>query len=484
MSAIELERVEATSAAPLAALVAERALQAVVVVGAGAAPLASSLAALGLPTTTIEPRREGTAMLAAAMPGRSLQGEPRRVLADLRHQLPEPALYVFADCGLPADSVRSAIFQVPRGSGAIAIVLDPAGELRGLADVQDQLLRWSPDHHVQHCAMDDGTVLLVAVPRPAVHVTFLIERYTHAYGTSGISINLDNLVGTLSATGLATSNVVHYDQCHHEGRPLPLDELSPPPGCGVHVVVFTLHYHSRANPSPAFLEQLRARGSRVVVMWLDKRISTRSDDYYRAADVNVVLDGNDFELPNSWPAFTPKNPRWFHDPGLVRDIDVSLVGEVRYLPQRKAMVDRLRAESRVQVTMCGTSAADSGRALPMAEYARLYQRSRISLAMTKDSARQLKGRVFEIVHCGALLFCDVNHHVQHHFTPGRDYVEYRDYEDLVAKLQHYVAHEDERAAIAAAGHRRATTYYNHDVFWRSLLARCGASAAIWRGTGA
>jgi spore maturation protein CgeB len=73
----------------------------------------------------------------------------------------------------------------------------------------------------------------------------------------------------------------------------------------------------------------------------------------------------------------------------------------------------------------------------------------------------------------------VNHHVRYYFEPGREYVEYRDYEDLVAVLQHYLHHDDERAAIAAAGHRRATLHYSHQVFWRGLLARCGASATAF-----
>ena len=120
-----------------------------------------------------------------------------------------------------------------------------------------------------------------------------------------------------------------------------------------------------------------------------------------------------------------------------------------------------------------------GRTLSVAEYARLYQRSKVSLAMTKDSVRQLKGRVFEIVHCGAMLMCDRNHHVSHYFTPGVEYVAYADYEDLVAKARYYLVHDDERLAIAAAGHRRAVSHYSHDVFWRSLLARLGASACAW-----
>jgi len=467
----------------LAKAIAALQIEGVVQTGCGDVAFTRQLAALGLPVTAID-ARPGVVAAAQARHGSDVQyvqGLPARALADLRAQLPERTLYVLGSCGLPATTVGDEIFQVPRGQGAIVVQLDADAGVAGYADVQDALLRWSPDHHVEtYCTADGGTALL-ALPRPRVHVTFLIEKFTHEYGTSGPSINLDNLVATLDQTGLASWNVVHYDECFHEGRPIPLGAISKPATADVHVLVCTLHYHSRANPTVSLLQQAKATGSRIVFVWLDKKISRHTPDYYRTADVNVVLDGNDFELPNSWPIFTPKNPIWFCDPGLPRDIDVSLVGEVRYLSQRKAMVDRLQHETAIAVQMFCTSAADTQRALTVAEYAQLYQRSRISLAMTKDSVRQLKGRVFEVLHCGAMLLCDKNHHVSHYLRPGVEYVTYDDYDDLVGKARYYLDHEDERRAIARAGHARVKSHYNHEIFWKSLLARCGASAAAFHG---
>lgn len=433
--------------------------------------------ALGVPVHVLDARSERLAALPGWCTGH--RGRPSRTLADLRRRLPTSTLFVFGP-DVPDDEVRAAAMYAPRDSGLLAIALAPTAPRARLPGLLDALQRWAPEHHADVHVDDDGDAWLLVSPPPRAHVTFLIEKYTHEYGKSGISINLDNLVETLRATGRASCDVVHYDERFHAGRPVRADDVVAPAGTDVHVVVTTLHYHSHANPSPELLQTLRLRGSKVVMMWLDKKISRSTPEYYDAVDVNCVLDGTDFELPAAWPIFTPKNPRFFRDAGLARDIPVSLVGEVRYLAQRKAMVDRLRTETRVPVQLFGTSAADTKRTRTVAEYAALYQRSRISLAMTKDTVRQLKGRVFEIVHCGALLFCDVNHHVQQHFAPGREYVEYHDYEHLVDRLQHYLAHEDERAAIAAAGHRRASVHYSHDVFWRSLLSRCGASAAAFR----
>jgi len=464
----------------VADLVASGRIEAVVLADATDPALVAQLAAFGLPAWVIDPR---PAVLATARRlaggGQRLQfvqGTAARVLADLRGLTPARTLFVFGGDDRPGCSARDGIFFVPRAEGAIVVLpAHPTGRARR-GDVQDQLLRWSPDHHVASLSTPTGGVALLALPHAAVHVTFLIEKYTHEYGKSGLSINLDNLVATLDQTGHASWNVVHYDECFHDGVPLSPELLAAPVGTDVHVVACTLHYHSRANPTVPLLKQMQAGGSKIVFFWLDKKISANTPEYYEVADLNVVLDGNDFDLPRSWPIFTPKNPRFFHDAGLERDIDVSLVGEVRYLSQRKAMVERLRDERRIDVQMFGTSAADTGRALSLADYALLYKRSKISLAMTKDSVRQLKGRVFEIVHCGALLLCDRNHHVSHYLRPGVDYVAYGDYEDLVAKAIWYLEHEHERRTIAASGHRRAVSHYSHEVFWRSLLARLGACA--------
>ena len=472
---------EGTLRARLAEAIAAHSLEMLVVTEAGDGDSLAELADLAPRVLAVDVRPERVAAARARLAARGhahvrvVQGHAPRVLADLRAQIPARTLWL-----LGASTARDAIFQVPRGEGVIACAI--AAE-HGVAAVHDQLLRWSPDHAAEICTGADGTAVLIARPSPRIHVTFLIEKYTAEYGASGISINLDNLVATLEQTGLATWNVVHYDECFHAGRPIPLAEIRKPAGVDRHVLVCTCHYHSRANPAPELLRQAQASGSKIAFMWLDKKISQSTPEYYRVADVNVVLDGNDFDLPNAWPIFTPKNPIWFCDPGLPRTIQVSLVGEVRYLSQRKAYQRRLAAETRIPVQLFHTSAADTGRARTVAEYARLYQTSKISLALTKDAVRQLKGRVFEILHCGALLVCDRNHHVSHYLVPGEDYVAFDDYEDLVAKCAHYLAHDDERIAIARAGHRKAKSYYSHDVFWRSLLARLGACAAATGGEG-
>lgn len=401
-------------------------------------------------------------------------GHAPRVIADLRPRIEGPVLWFFDARGIEPRPVRDEVFQVPRGEGVI--VIRDAEE----SDVQDQLVRWSPGYQIDRYVGADGITTLIATPQRRVHVTFLIEKYTHEYGTSGLSINLDNLVATLHQTGHATYDVVHYDEWHHERRQITVAEVGARPTADDHVLVFICHYHSPANPSVELLRAAKESGSKLVLMWLDKLTSVSTPEYSDLADLNVVLDGNDFELPNPWPIFTPKNPLFFHDPGLPRETDLLVLGESRYLKQRRDFLEKLDDEDRINVRIVRSSAADPKRSLSIAEYARALQTTKIALVLTKDAVRQLKGRIFEAQHCGAMLLCDANPHIDTYFTPGVEYVRFDDYEDMIRRCQHLLAHPAELEAIRLAGHRKCVKYYNHDVFWRGLLARVGVTTGAAR----
>ncbi len=453
--------------ATIARLVEEDGFDSVALVGASADAAATVPSDVCWVATEVDPARLPewrSAIGAHGGRGRVVCGTPARALADVAPTLNDRTLHVLDRAHDNAD----AIFFVPRGEGALVL------KDTDIDAVRDQLLRWSPDHRLERVEEGDGDALWIARPQARTHVTFLIEKYTHEYGKSGISINLDNLVETLHQTGAASYDVVHYDERFHEGPPLTARDISKPADVDEHVLVYVCHYHSPANPSLAMLAAAKSSGSRLVGVWLDKLTSVSTPDYAEIADLNVILDGNDFELPRSWPIFTPKNSRYFYDPGLERDVDVSFVGESRYLTQRQSMLRKLENETRIRATIVRSSAADPKRKLTIEEFARVLQTSKISVAFTKDAVKQLKGRIFETMHCGAMLMCDTNPHIHAYFRPGVEYVSFSDYEDMIQKCAYYLAHEDEWERIRKAGHDKVVKYYSSAVFWRSLLARVRA----------
>lgn len=447
--------------------VVARGIDHLVLVGEIGDDLARELATGPVPTTWIGHRHDAATPATA----RSHPGTGPQALADLRGRLTRQTLFVLCGNGLDPEHVRQSIYMLSRGEGVLVIPLGLAGGPNSYDQVRDQLLLWCPEHRLDVVLSGDGRAVLVVEPRRRVHVTFVMERYTDRYGASGLSINFDNLVGTLTASGLADHDILLHDEFHHQGRAFTDDDLCPPAGADEHVIVLTYNFVDDANPPPALLERARARGSKVVYLWLDKHLRNPKPGYAEAADLNVVFDCTDFELPRSWPCFTTKNPMFFNDPGMTRDIDLSVLGEMRFLKQRKDLVPRLQAERRIEVYAPGTSSTCPKLRLEVEDYARIYKRSKISLVLTKDRVRQLKGRIFEVTLCGALLLCDTNPHIHRFFEPNREYVPFHDYEEMVAACRYYLEHDEERQAIAAAGCRKATRFYHSRVFWTALFAR-------------
>ena len=60
-------------------------------------------------------------------------------------------------------------------------------------------------------------------------------------------------------------------------------------------------------------------------------------------------------------------------------------------------------------------------------------------------------RLYEATGVGSLLLTDDGSNLAELFEPGREVVTYAGADDLVEKARHYLAHEDERRAIAGAG---------------------------------
>lgn len=73
-------------------------------------------------------------------------------------------------------------------------------------------------------------------------------------------------------------------------------------------------------------------------------------------------------------------------------------------------------------------------------------------------------RLYEATGVGTLLLTDQKNNLGEIFDVGREVVAYTDATDCLEKIHHYLAHEDERQAIAAAGQQR--TLNEHTYFHR------------------
>jgi spore maturation protein CgeB len=77
-------------------------------------------------------------------------------------------------------------------------------------------------------------------------------------------------------------------------------------------------------------------------------------------------------------------------------------------------------------------------------------------------------RLYEATGVGALLLTDAKRNLGELFAVGREVVAYEDADDLAAKIEHYLEHEDERASIARAGHERTLGEHSYEARMREL----------------
>jgi hypothetical protein len=106
-------------------------------------------------------------------------------------------------------------------------------------------------------------------------------------------------------------------------------------------------------------------------------------------------------------------------------------------------------------------------------------RSRINLAFVTHSNRdQVAQKAFEITACGGFLLAERSPEHQACFREDEEAVFFSDIDECRAKINRYLNDEPARAAVAAAGQRRAwTSGYDNDSVLRRLLTRAAERLA-------
>ena len=97
------------------------------------------------------------------------------------------------------------------------------------------------------------------------------------------------------------------------------------------------------------------------------------------------------------------------------------------------------------------------------EYAKAIGASKINIAILSEkrhgasSGDRTTARTFEIPAAGGFMLHERTEEAMEYFEEGKECAFFSDPEDLVAKIRYYLAHEDERRAIALAGRQRCLT---------------------------
>jgi spore maturation protein CgeB len=109
-----------------------------------------------------------------------------------------------------------------------------------------------------------------------------------------------------------------------------------------------------------------------------------------------------------------------------------------------------------------------------------YRALRTTLRSPKDR-EQIKARHFEIAGCGGFQLTYYCEDLERHFVIGDEVAVYLDPDDLVDKVRFYLAHDEERERIAAAGYERARRDHTAGRRLTDLLAAVTSGARTPRG---
>lgn len=94
--------------------------------------------------------------------------------------------------------------------------------------------------------------------------------------------------------------------------------------------------------------------------------------------------------------------------------------------------------------------------------------------LRRTAGRQIKARTFEVPGAGGFLLTEHVARLDEYYEVGKEIAVFDGEDDLVAKIQHYLGHPEERDRIASAGHRRTRDDHTYDVRFRQILGRLPA----------
>ena len=324
--------------------------------------------------------------------------------------------------------------------------------------------------------------------RDKPHILLLRYRYYAQNKAMGDSTEKFMLDGTLAASDLATFEVLTYDA---DLAPAPqgnmqflehCDRLQPDA-----VLLSSWWYEPHPPPDLDTLRVLKKHWRfPLAAIWWDtcwKDFWPQVQPVLPLVDLNIVPDNPNLALmdrsspwfKNFLPLWVPLDPSIYKNDHLKRDIPVSFLGQVGgYRSDRVEYIQAL-LDHKVPIRL---STVDRDRQPSHAEYVEVLKRSRIGINFSSSvDAHQLKARVFETMHCGAMLMESENEQTTRYFTPMQDYVSFSSKEDLIDKLRYYLAHEEECERIAASGEQKARGLYNHIKFWQAVFDRLSSTSS-------
>ncbi len=315
----------------------------------------------------------------------------------------------------------------------------------------------------------------------SVKNNFLIvgEKYCDGNPSIGFTNSFHNLFNTFIQSKPDFNLItLHLDEAESIYG-VHLDNILPN-FCLVHnikIINFSLMNGANGNPSLKCLRTLKEMGIYLCFHWPDAGNSFGSqtiNELGDIADLHLLWDNGLTYLNQPLiqgdrilRMWVPQDrTMYFPDNQL---IPASFVGSTNGYYERQLLVQVLR-QYFPEVEIRGGQRQES---LSPYEYAKIIRSSKIGINFSNSLAQfwQIKGRVFEILASGSMLFEMNNPATESILISGYDYVTFDSTKSMVEKLRYYLEHDDERKKIAEQGLRTYNRYYTAQLFWDTIFAR-------------
>ena len=247
-------------------------------------------------------------------------------------------------------------------------------------------------------------------------------------------------------------------------------------------IIFFSSYSPRkkrpsSQPSLKFLEILRKKiSSNFIFLWWDSCSDTFYDTEIKTLEkvksLHLLMENPSLDFGKKYKNISNDSliPLWISRSlakPLKKDIDVAFSGQVdSYRDKRKVFIEYLMEQN-----IAGYIASPSrDQQISHSKYAEILGRAKIGINFSYSvDKHQLKGRVYETLHSGALLLETKNPQTSVFFNDGEDYISFTDKEDMVKKIRYYLSHDKEREKISKSGREKVLKLYNSELFMKRIL---------------
>ena len=348
-----------------------------------------------------------------------------------------------------------------------------------LSKTYDRLMFWT-DRILSRLLVPVCDVYLAACPTRTSVVDVMLCMYKYSGDTGQESIEKFVLEDTLvNYIGDQERIIIHYWDVDQPLFSFGLNfymkvRLAKPKN----LVISSYSANAFYQPMPWLLNRLKSPNIRSIALWFDTcgpGFANAIRPLIETMNVHGIMENPTLNFGNSESAvlLSQRSRSLFcgfdlEFKDLPRTIPVAFFGQTSdYRSTRKIYLDFL-LEHGVPLYY---SAYDKLQQCSHKKYYEILSRARIGInfAMSTD-VYQLKARVFETMHAGALLLEERNEQTAFYFSEDIDYVAYSSKEELLEKIQYYLANEAARNKIALAGNLRAKRLFNGSQFWKMAFA--------------